>query len=119
MLMQPNKIRIKAMIIDGNKKMSLCGVTWNQRDRHDSYCSKVILENFDNNIIENLKNFDKVNPSSNLATGAQNTSDAAGDLPICTEEGNCQGYPTINQGPAAIGASNYTDPDLVGIKITD
>jgi hypothetical protein len=112
MLMQPNKIRIKALIIDGNKKMSLCGVTWNQRDRHDSYCSKVILENFDNNIIENLKNFDKVNPSSNLATGAQNTSDAAGDLPICTEEGNCQGYPTINQGPAAIGASNYTDPDL-------
>jgi hypothetical protein len=102
MLMQPNKIRIKAMIIDGKKKMSLCGVTWNQRDRLESYCSKVILENFE-----------QVNPSSSLATGAQNTGSAAGNLPIkVDEEGHYLGYPKIKQGPAAIGASDYTDPQL-------
>lgn len=103
MLMQPNKIRIKAMIIDGNKKMSLCGVTWNQRDRLDSYCSKVIIENFD-----------QVNPSTKVATGAQNTGGAAGNLPIQVtgEDGHYLGYPKIKQGPAAIGASDYTDPEL-------
>lgn len=111
MLLQPNKIRIKALIIDGNKKISLCGPTWNERDRVASYCVKKIytIETYTNQYVRTA--------SQNAALG-QGTGGTDGNLPIGEDNSNSQqGYPTIHSGPLSVGEWPYTDPKLAPCKV--
>jgi hypothetical protein len=109
-LLLPNSVRIKVTIYDKGKVVSLCGTTWNDRNKMFSYCTKVVETFTPNRIVEHLD----APPTSfdpNVAIGgvvAQNTSASAGNYPA--KEG--QGYGNIHQGPALKGATNYQDPDL-------